>query len=139
MSPMVDPLSISVSGLQVQSLRLAGSASNVANLRSTGPLAPAEGERAAYQPVETVQQPLVAGAGEGAGTRAFFRPANPAVTAEFQPDDPAADTDGLVAAPNVSLEREAVTQTVALRGFQANLAAFRTADDLLRETLDLKA
>lgn len=136
---MVDSLSISLSGLQAQTLRLAGSASNVANLRTTGALAPQAGDRAAYQPVDTVQQALTGGDGQGQGTRAFFRPTNPAVTAEFQPDDPAANADGLVAAPNVSLERETVNQTQGLRAFQANLAAFRSADELTREVLNIRA
>lgn len=136
---MVDAVSIALSGLQAQSRRIEGSASNVANLRSTGALNPAAGDRTAYQPVQTVQEAQVGAQGAGTGTRAFFRPSNPAVTAEYQPDDSSANADGLVATPNVNLEREVVDQSIGLRAFQANIKALQATDELTRELLNLRA
>lgn len=136
---MVDSLSISLSGMQAQIQRVAGSASNIANLRSTGALEPGPGDRAAFQPVETAQRPVTGPNGQGMGTRAYFRPSNPAVRAELQPEDPAADRAGLVAAPNVSIERETIRQAQGVRTFQANFLGLRAADELRREALNIKA
>jgi flagellar basal-body rod protein FlgC len=139
--------SIALSGLLAQTQRIAGSASNVANARTTGARPDATGEipddkPAPYQPVDTVQQSVVgppsAGeGGQGLGTHATYQPRRPATVAEYSPDSAFADENGLVDAPNVDLASEAIDQTIALRAYQANLKAFETADEMTREALNL--
>lgn len=134
--------SIALSGLLAQSQRIAGSASNVANARSTGARPDATGvlpqdKPAPYQPVDTVQQSVVGAAGQGLGTSAAYQPRRPATVAEYSPDSSFADDQGLIDAPNVDLASEAIDQTAALRAYQANLKAFEAADEMTREALNL--
>lgn len=134
--------SIALSGLLAQAQRIAGSASNVANARTTGARPdPAgvipENQPAPYRPVDTVQQSVVGADGQGLGTSTTYQPRRPATVAEYSPDSAFADKNGLVDAPNVDLASEAIDQTIALRAYQANLKAFETADEMTREALNL--
>lgn len=122
----------SVSGLQAQSKRLAVSADNVANLRTVGRPGVTEGKDAAYVPRQ-VQQTSVA----GGGVRAETRPVDPSSVPAYQPDSPMADAEGMVAAPNVSLEKELVEQMLAKRVYQANASVIRTQDEMLGTLLDI--
>ncbi len=130
---------IAASGLRAQSQRLAVSADNVANVSSLGvhpdpQLAKPEG----FAPQRTVFNAQVfGGGGGGAGVAASTAPIVPASFLSYQPDHPAADTDGLVPLPNVSLEREMVEQIQALRLFQANVATIQTQDRMLGALLDI--
>lgn len=136
--------SIALSGALAQTQRLAGSANNVANLRSTGAIPAATGgvgpgQTQAYQP-QTIAQTSVAGPdGQGQGTRVVARPTTPAYLPEYQPDSPDANADGLIAAPNVDPVRETVDQVASLRAFQANLATIRAQDELERSAIDTLA
>jgi flagellar basal-body rod protein FlgC len=127
--------SIALSGLNAASQRLQVSASNVANLDSTGalpdPKTGATGTPAPYQPLQVSQQSLVSG-----GTVATVTPSTPAFTAQYSPDSPYADKNGLVGAPNVDLATEAVNQITAINAYRANLRVIQVADDLDRETIN---
>lgn len=142
---MADVTSIALSGAQAQAQRLLGSASNVANVRTTGPLPGSAGATAAadagrpYQPVETVQSAVAGPDGQGMGTRAVFKPTAPAYIAEYQPDSADADADGMVAAPNVDLAGERVQQTVAQRAYEANLLVLKAQDRMQREAVNTLA
>ncbi len=132
---MTSAISNALSGIRAGAARLEAGASNVANLRSTGPLDPAAGEgRRAYLPVDVVQT----GRPEG-GVVATYRPREPAAVAEFAPDSPDADARGLVAAPNVDLATEAVGVAEAALVMRANIAVLRAADRMARGALDLLA
>lgn len=140
----IGSISTGLSGALAQTQRLAGSASNVANQRSTGAIPAADGtvqpgQTPAYQP-QSVGQVAVAGAnGQGQGTRVVARPTTPAYIPEYQPDSPNANANGLVAAPNVDPVAERVDQISSLRAFQANLALIRTQDDMERSAIDTLA
>jgi flagellar basal-body rod protein FlgC len=128
---------IAASGLRAQSQRLAVSADNVANVSSLGvhpdpQLAKPEG----FAPQRIVLSSQIFG-GAGAGVAASTAPTVQASFLSYQPDHPAADTDGLVPLPNVSLEREVVEQIQALRLFQANVATIQTQDRMLGALLDI--
>ncbi len=145
-----------LSGALTQSQRLANSATNIANARTAGALPPPpggpqagpppagplpggpEGAPPPFQPLVGGQE-AVAGPDGGQGTRPVFRPANPGFLPEYSPDSPFANADGMIAAPNVDLARERVEQMQGLRSYQANLAALKTADEMEREVLNLKA
>jgi flagellar basal-body rod protein FlgC len=133
---MSGSLSIAASGLRASMVRLTGSASNVANARTTGtPEAGATAPRnPVYRPVDTVQRETA-----GGGTAADYRPRVPAFVPEYDPTSPNADANGMVAAPNVELVSEAVSQIEASLSFQANLAVFRAAARMQDSLLDLTA
>lgn len=129
-----------LSGLTAQTRRLDASASNVANVRSTGAVptpggttdGTAEGKRAPYQPLAVAQSDA------NPGTRATFTPITPAYLQEYAPDDSAANGDGMVAAPNVDLATERVNQMAASRAYGTNIAVVRTQDEMLTSLLDSK-
>lgn len=133
---MVGSIGIALSGMTAQTRRLDASASNVANVRSTGAVPAADGttgdQRAAYQPLAVAQTDA------NPGTRATFTPITPAYLQEYAPDDSAANADGMVAAPNVDLARERVNQMAASRAYGANVAVVRTQDEMLKSLLDSK-
>ncbi len=137
---MIPALSTALSGMQAATARLAASASNVANVRSTGPLpaaepgvAPADGRRA-YVPVDVIQRGDPSG-----GVATAYAPRRPAHVPEYAPGSPDADGRGLVAAPNVDLAAEAVSRIEALLAFKANAAVARATDRMMESALDLTA
>ncbi len=133
---MAASIGIALSGLTAQTRRLDASASNVANVRSTGAVptndGTAEGKRAPYQPLAVAQTDA------NPGTRATYTPITPAYLQEYAPDDSAANGAGMVAAPNVDLAIERVNQMSASRAYGANIAVVRTQDQMLTSLLDSK-
>jgi flagellar basal-body rod protein FlgC len=126
---------VALSGLRAQATRLAVSADNVANARSLG--APTDGsapQPGAFTPKQVAQTSVA-----GGGVQATVVPVSPPSVASYEPGAPGADENGLVPRPNVSLEREAVEQIVALRAFQANVRVIEAQDELLGDLLSLKA
>jgi len=132
---MSSVLSIAASGLAAQSKRLAVSADNVANILSLG--LKADGSNAAagaYAPKQTALTSI-----PGGGVKATAVPVTPPSYETYQPNDPNADTNGLVPRPNVSLETEVVTQIQAARAYQANLQTIKAEDQMLGDLLDALA
>jgi flagellar basal-body rod protein FlgC len=127
--------SISLSGLDAARRRLEVSASNVANAGSAGALPDAAtgkpGTPAPFQPLQVEQQPL-----PGGGTTAVVSPLDPTFVAQFAPDQPFADQQGLVADPNVDLVSERLNQLSAINAYRANLRVLQVAKDLEREAID---
>lgn len=132
-----------LSGLMAETRRFAVSAYNVANLRSAGvdPAATAAAGRPAGTGGAAPYVPRHASAttDAGGGVRVLALPVTPPSVALYNPSDPAADPQGLVHLPNVSLEQELVTQRIAVRSFQANLAVLKAQDEMTGALLDLKA
>ena len=110
-----------LSSLFAQARSLAVSAANVANLRSVD-----------YQPQRVVQT-----SGPEGGVRAVSVPITPPSVELYDPNNPAADGDGLVALPNVSLEEEFVVQLQAKIAYKANLGALETQTEVLGDLLDI--
>ncbi len=126
---------IALSGLATQSKRLAVSAANVANMGSLG----VRSDPPAPDDEGYVPQRVVAVAGAQGGVRSRSQPISPPSVLVQDPGDPAADAQGLVPRPNVSLEREVVTQIEAKRAYQANLKVLQTLDDMMGSLLDVKS
>jgi flagellar basal-body rod protein FlgC len=130
---------IALSGMNAATRRLQVSASNVANVASTGALPNARGTvpagaPTAYAPLEVVQT-----ANADGGTQTTVTTVTPSTTAVSDPQAPFANQDGLVAAPNVDLAQELINQMMASYSFAAN-AKVLTADDRMTKTLlDIKA
>lgn len=133
---MIAAAATALSGLLAQSARVAGSAANLANQRTTGALSGggAQGSAAAYQPVAvgTVSQP-------GGGVSASVRPLVPATVPEYDPSSADADASGMVAAPNVDQGAEATTLISAGLAYKTGLKVLKVADEMTRSALDLKA
>jgi flagellar basal-body rod protein FlgC len=125
--------SIALSGLSVQFDRVGTAASNLANQSSAGALPGASGP-AAYQ-----AQTVDLSSAPGGGVTATNRPSSPAVLAQYDPTAPYANAQGLVGVPNVNVDREVTTLADASNAYRANLAAFKTADQLTQQALNLTA
>ncbi|MGJ3262740.1 MAG: flagellar basal body rod protein FlgC [Salinarimonas sp.] len=132
---MISALAISRTGLDAASLRLQASASNVANLRSTGALPEEPGQRAgSYAPVDVVQTSI-----DGAGVSARLAERMPAYRPSYEPGAPDANADGVVAAPNVDIVGEVTNQIMAAAAFEANAAAMRAAREMAETLFDIEA
>lgn len=138
-------LNIAASGLTAATRRLEASASNTANVFSTGRVGaqPGEGD-AAFQAQTVVQSSVEAGssngasgAGAGAGVRARITPTSSPVQLAFDPNSPLANSDGFVEAPAVDLGQEAATQISARAAFSASAALIRAADEQTDALLDI--
>jgi flagellar basal-body rod protein FlgC len=109
---------IAVSGLNVASLRLQVAASNIANSLSDGPLPDATSPEifpAAYTPFQVNQSDLVDG-----GTSATVTAVTPPTISSFDPTAPFANSNGMVASPNVDLVNEFVQLMIARISYAAN-------------------
>jgi flagellar basal-body rod protein FlgC len=142
----MNAITTALSGLMANTMQLEASASNVANARSSGPLAgadwgpattvdlgrPPDAPPAAYRPVT-----VMSSATEQGGVLARTVAVDPATVPAYDPQSPFASADGLVAMPNVDFAREAVSQMMARQSFQANLNTIRTADEMQRSLLSV--
>lgn len=141
--------SIATSGLSAASLRVNVTASNIANVRTTGPL-PASGASAgagssstssaypaAYVPLRVDQVDQSSGSTPG-GTIATVSTVSPSYTAQSDPSAPYANQDGLVAAPNVDLASEFVQLATAKYSFIANAKVIQAYSETTESLLDIK-
>jgi flagellar basal-body rod protein FlgC len=130
---------IALSGMNAAARRLEVSASNVANVQSTGALPNADGTvpagaPRAYAPIELVQT-----ASAGGGTQTTVTTVTPSTTAVSDPQAPFANQDGLVAAPNVDLAQEMIGQLIASYTFTANATVMKADNRMTRTLLDITA
>jgi flagellar basal-body rod protein FlgC len=130
---------IALSGMNAAARRLEVSASNVANVSSTGALPDAGGTVPAGAPTAYAPLELVQTASAGGGTQTSVTTAKPSTVATFDPQAPFANQDGLVAAPNVDLAQEMISQLVAKYSFAANAKVMKADDDMSRTLIDMKA
>lgn len=143
--------SIATSGLSAASLRVNVAASNIANVRTTGPL-PASGGSAtpagagssstsstypaAYVPLRVDQVDQSNGSMPG-GTIAAVSTVSPSYIAQSDPGAPFANQDGLVAAPNVDIAREFVKLAAAKYSFVANAKVIQAYSETTESLLDI--
>jgi flagellar basal-body rod protein FlgC len=128
---------ISMSGLNAAMLRIGASASNIANLRSKGPLpgaANAAGQPPAYTPVQVAQS-----AAAGGGTEARIIPSTAPPVEIYDPSAPYADTRGMAASPDINLAGEMLQLVTASNDFAANLLVMRIDAQMSATLLDMKA
>jgi flagellar basal-body rod protein FlgC len=136
-NPMSLASAIAVSGMSVATLRLNIAAGNIANSFSDGPLpdtANAGSFPAAYTPLRVEQTDLA-----GGGTTASVCAVTPAVVPKFDPGAAFADSNGLVAAPNVDLANEIVQTMIARYTFAANALVIRADAQMSAALLDINA
>jgi len=130
---------IAVSGMNAAVRRLEVSASNVANARSTGALPDADGTVPAGAPTAYVPLDLVQTDVAGGGTQTTITGASSGTSTSYDPTAPFANQDGLVAAPNVDLAQEMISQLVAKYSFAANARVLKASDEMSRTVIDMKA
>jgi flagellar basal-body rod protein FlgC len=131
--------SIALSGLQAASARLEAAASNIANAQTTGqvPNGPATANTV-YEPVDVVQVDTGnAGQPQSVGYSFAARPG--AYNLVYQPDSPVANSDGMVAAPDVDLASELVSMMVAKYQYLGSAAMVTADDDMMRSSIDVLA
>lgn len=128
---------IAMSGLSAASLQLQVSAGNVANAFTTGPLpgsAQSGSYPAAYTPQRVDQSVLANG-----GTSATVSAVSPAYTSAYDPSAPYADSQGMVASPNVNLASEIVQQLTARLSFAANVQLVKADHKMTASLLNITA
>ena len=131
-------LSIAVSGITAASERLQDSASNVANAESDGPTAQASAAiQAQYPPAYTPKQVRQIALASG-GTQAITSNVQPATVLAYDPTAPYADSNGIVAKPNVDFTSEAYQQLTARYNFVANAYVMRIYARMQKSLLDIQ-
>jgi flagellar basal-body rod protein FlgC len=126
---------IAVSGMNVASLRLQVSASNIANAISDGPL-PGSPNVAnfpdAYVPLHVDQTEAA-----GSGTRGIIASVLPSYVPTYNPATPHSDNNGLVAGPNVNLVNEIIQQLMGRFALTANAQVLRADARTTATLLDI--
>ncbi len=135
---MIDPLQVSLkiaaSGLQVQSKRLRVVSENLANAQSTGRTPGADPYTRKTISFET-EVDRITGANfvridSIERDRAPYR-------IEHDPGHPAADENGFVKLPNVTILVEMAAMREANRSYEANLQVIKQAREMISMTIDL--
>lgn len=150
----MNTLSIATSGLSAASLRLDVTASNIANVLTTGPLPATSGSGApgggagsssnssnlpaVYIPLQVNQVDQSSG-GTSGGTVATVSAVSPGFVAQSDPGAWFANQDGMVAAPNEDLASEFVQLLTAKYAFAANAKVVQSYANTTRSLLDITA
>jgi flagellar basal-body rod protein FlgC len=149
--PISSPTDIALSGLKAAETQLNVAAENIANGGTVGappPASPPFGGSGVAAPALTGLQPSTVPNQVFQALQAVETPApgggvnvsvsrSPAFALAFQPDNPNADAQGLVATPNIDLATQAVNLLEARNNFEANLQVLKTSDQLEKRVLDL--
>jgi len=130
MSSIGNVFSTALSGLNAAKTRVAVAADNIANLNDVTSLTPKAGDPPQFQPLLVTQTSQ----GNG-GTLAQTVPVTPASVASYQPDSPFADSQGLVAVPNVDLATQVVDSIFASTAYQANAKVLIVGQEMQDELL----
>ena len=129
---MLSVFNIAGSALAAQSARLNAVASNLANADSVaGP----DGQPYRARQVVFAARP-VEGGGVGVRVTGVVDSAAPPRMV-YDPKNPAADGQGIVAMPNVNVVEEMVNMISASRAYQSNVEVMNTARTLMQKTLAL--
>lgn len=131
---MINAIGIALSGLNAASRKVEASASNIANMQTSGSLE--NPDQAPYTPLTTQQIALADQAGNGLGVKSNFVPKTQPFTPAYDPDSPFANAEGLIGVPNVDLAEEAVNMTMAETAYKASVSVIETVQDMTRELLE---
>lgn len=124
---------ISGSALTAQAMRLNAVASNLANADS---VTSADGQPYRAKQVVFEATPLDGQAAQGVRVKQVVEDASPGRMV-YDPRNPAANDQGYVTMPNVSVVDEMVNMISASRSYQTNAEVMNTAKQLLLRTLAL--
>lgn len=131
---------IGFSGMRVASARLSASASNIANIATTGavPGTVAAASSQVYQPVDVVAFERRSGA-QPAGADYNIRQNADGYFTAYDPSSPHADAGGMIAVPNIDLAADIVESLQARMQFQASAAIVRAANEAEKSAIDILA
>jgi flagellar basal-body rod protein FlgC len=129
---MVDAVSIALSGLMAQNQQLSATASNIANAGTEGALpTPQAPATTVYKPL-TVNYASLPDGGVTANITADQNGYSPA----YDPTSAYANSQGLVAAPNVDLAQQIVSLIETKTLFKANVDVIKTQSKMLGDLID---
>jgi flagellar basal-body rod protein FlgC len=123
-----DTLAIANSALGAHQTWLDAVADNIANVNTVGPTS-----QAAFQATYVVFSPQSGGGVDVAG----YAKGDPTGLVINQPDNPMADAQGNVRAPDVDLASEMSQLVMAQRGYQASIQVTKTAQDTYSAALQI--
>lgn len=127
-------LRVAGSALDAQALRLRTVAENIANARSTAPVAGGDPyQRKTVTFVAALDRHTGAALVDAPRIGADRRP----FRVEHDPASPAADASGNVRVPNVDVLVEMADMREANRSYEANLQVMGQVRDMIRSTIDL--
>lgn len=142
---MVSAIRSSLGGLKSASRGVSVSAANIVNMRtssrvetvSISPVAKAAAARSAtedggiYEPKTLINVSVAE-----SGIKSIVREKTPSHVVAFDPDDPNANNNGMVALPNVSLIEEMTNLDRSQKQFAANVAVLQAEDEMTGALLD---
>lgn len=131
----MNTITIALSGLEAASKRLQASASNIANLQTTGSLQ--DGGQAPYAPQMVVQETQTDSQGNSSGVRSNIIPRSSPFVPAYDPDSPFADENGVIGVSNIDLTAEAVNMKLAELNFKANVEVIKAAEENTEQLLDI--
>jgi flagellar basal-body rod protein FlgC len=133
---MADAISIALSGLMAQSRRVAVSANNIANIATVGVLPTEESPASTvYKPLSVSYLALTAGGKVGGVSTTVTEDQN-GYSPVFDPASVYANSEGLIAVPNIDFTKEFVNLMQSKSAFKANLSVLKTEKEMLGELLD---
>lgn len=132
---MINTIQIALSGLFASQKKLDASASNIANITTTGALN--DPDHAPYSALTTVQETITDNDGNTLGVKSDVIPGKTPFVPAYDPDSPFADENGVIGVPNVDLAEEAVNINLAKYSFQANLKVIETTSELNEDLLKI--
>ena len=130
---MFSTFHIAGSALSAQSMRLNAVASNLANADS---IAGPDGKPYRAKQVVFEATPVAGQAAQGVRVKQVVEDASPGRMI-YDPRNPAANENGYVTLPNVSVVDEMVNMISASRSYQTNADVMNTAKQMLLKTLTL--
>jgi flagellar basal-body rod protein FlgC len=134
----MDALSIALSGLTAQTKKLDTIASNIANVSTSGRVPDAANPASTvYKPLDVSFTALTVGQGEPAGVRATVTEDTDGYSLSFDPGNPDANAEGLIAVPNVDLTEQVVDLINIKTVFRADLSIVKTKDEMDKDLLDI--
>lgn len=138
---MSSAMAIAVSGITAASAWMSSAASNLANMQTDGPVpATPPDQPVPNAPGNVYQTTTVAQAAmPDGGVSASLTATLPSYLVAYDPHSPMANSQGLIATPNVDLATEIVSMLQARTAFGASLAAFKAAESTTKTLLDLVA
>jgi flagellar basal-body rod protein FlgC len=134
MDDLMKTIRISSAGMRAQGSRLRVISENIANASS---LAQSPGELPYRRKVITFKNSLDRAIGLDTVKVAKVIEDKSEFTKNFNPNHPAADTDGYVQTPNVNTMLEMMDMREAQRSYEANLTVIKSSKAMLSSTINI--